>query len=215
MSYQRKSGSGLCHCFGFTICKRREEPETVQPAECSSLSPKKAAVPCFCSLSAYTSHNPAVHFDRALRGDICPSLPANHWDSKSVFGPVCVCWMLSCHRPWLKDPHERAVGEHWCQECKPSFPLPLLAVPGTPQASGHGPPVPHLCLHTCQCPAPFLPWLAAAPAGRVGASAGEKGRGVEMEGPKRSSAPSWLSACQGSPHLFAGFPCVIALLVSV
>lgn len=42
----------------------------------------------------------------------------------------------------------------------------------TPQASGHRPPVPHPWLHTCQCPAAFLPRLAAAHAGRVGASAG-------------------------------------------
>lgn len=50
-------------------------------------------------------HKPQACSVFRLRGNICPSLPANRCDSEGGFGPVCVCWMLSCHRPWLKDPH--------------------------------------------------------------------------------------------------------------
>lgn len=62
-------------------------------------------------------------------------------------------------------PPLKSCGELWCQECKLSSPLPLLAVPVTPQASGHRPPVPicgstHACAQQHSCHAWQLPMLA-------------------------------------------------------
>lgn len=144
MSCQRKWGPGLSHCAAFTICKRRKEPEAVEPAECSSLSPKMLHCLSFAH-STYTSHNPAVHFSTALRGKgifvpVCLQITVT---SKGGFGPVCLLDVV-LPQALAERPPLKGCGECWCQEFKPSSPLPLLAVPVTPQASGIDPQC-HVC----------------------------------------------------------------------
>lgn len=145
MSCQRKWGPSLSHSVAFIICKRRKEPEAVEPAECSSLSPKVLQCLSFAHslfTQATTLQCISAQHSEGIFVPVCLQITVA---SKGGFGPVClldagpVLLQALAERPPLKG-----YGGCWCQEFKPSSPLPLLAVPVTPQASGIDPQC-HVC----------------------------------------------------------------------